>query len=140
MVLDSSALIAILENEPPAEAFVTAIELDPVRLLSVVSLVETAMVIESRHGKVGQQALDELLTKAQVEMVSVTAEQADIARCAFRQYGKGRHPAALNFGDCFSYALAKFTGEPLLFKGNDFNQTDLKLVGPIISPLVATTR
>jgi len=140
MVLDSSALIAILENEPPAEAFTTAIELDPVRLLSAVSLVETAMVVESRHGKVGQQTLDELLRKAQVEIVSVTVEQAEIARGAFRQYGKGRHPAALNFGDCFSYALAKFTDEPLLFKGNDFSQTDLKLVEHIVSPLAPTTK
>jgi len=98
------------------------------------------MVIESRHGKVGQQALDELLGKAQVEMVSVTVEQAEIARCAFRQYGKGHHPAGLNFGDCFSYALAKFTGEPLLFKGNDFSQTDLKLVEPMVSPLAPTTK
>jgi ribonuclease VapC len=128
MVLDSSALIAILENEPQATVFATTIELNSIRLLSAVSWVETAMVIESRHGNIGQQKFDELLRKAQVEIVPVTVEQAEIARCAFRLYGKGRHPAALNFGDCFSYALAKLTGEPLLFKGNDFSQTDLKLV------------
>ncbi len=125
MVLDSSALIAILENEPQATEFATAIELDSTRLLSVVSLVEITMVIESRHGDIGQRKFDELLREAQVEIVPVTLEQAEIARCAFRLYGKGRHPASLN---CFSYALAKLTGEPLLFKGNDFNQTDLKLV------------
>jgi len=126
MVIDSSAVIAILCNEPDAEHFVTAIEDDSIRLMSAASLLETSIVIESRYGKDGRHKLDLLLSKAQVKIEAVTTEQAETARAAFRAYGKGRHPAGLNFGDCFSYALAKVTGEPLLFKGNDFSKTDIQ--------------
>jgi ribonuclease VapC len=125
MVIDSSAIIAILCNEPEAEHFTTAIENDPVRLMSVASLLESSIVIESRYGVEGGRKLDLLTSKAQIKIEPVTVEQAEIARVAFRTYGKRRHPAALNFGDCFSYALAKVLGESLLFKGNDFSKTDL---------------
>ncbi|MDM8558025.1 type II toxin-antitoxin system VapC family toxin [Candidatus Parabeggiatoa sp. HSG14] len=126
MVIDSSAVIAILYNEADAEYFVTAIEGDSNRLMSAASLLETSIVIESRYGEEGGRKLDLLLSKAQVKIEPVTFEQAETARAAFRTFGKGRHPAALNFGDCFSYALAKVLGEPLLFKGNDFSKTDIK--------------
>ncbi len=126
MVIDSSAVIAILCDEPDAEYFTTAIESHSTRLMSAASLLEISIVIESRYGKEGGRKLDLLLSKAQVKIEPVTFEQAEMARSAFRRYGKGRHPAALNFGDCFSYALAKVSEEPLLFKGNDFSKTDIK--------------
>jgi ribonuclease VapC len=128
MVLDTSALLAVLLNEAEAPAFRLAIEADPVRLLSAASLVETAIVIEARVGEAGGRELDLLLQKASIEVVAVDAEQADIARHAFRNFGKGRHAAGLNYGDCFSYALAHSAGEPLLFKGHDFSQTDVMVV------------
>jgi ribonuclease VapC len=128
MVIDSSALIAILSAESEAESFTEAIALDSVRLLSAASLLETAIVIESRYGSVGGQKLDLLLEKAQIRVESVTVEQISVARFAYQSYGKGKHKAGLNFGDCFAYALAKVTGENLLCKGDDFSQTDLQLV------------
>ena len=128
MVIDTSALIAILSAEPEAETFATAIATAPIRLLSAASFLETAVVIESRHGSAGGEKLDELIQAAHIQIEPVTAEQAAPACFAYRAYGKGRHPAALNFGDCFAYALAKTTDKPLLFKGNDFNQTDIQAV------------
>jgi ribonuclease VapC len=128
MVIDSSALIAILSAEPEAESFAEAIALDSARLLSAASLLETAIVIENRYGIEGGQKLDLLLEKAEIRVESVAVEQVSVARLAYQSYGKGKHKAGLNFGDCFAYALAKVTGEPLLCKGNDFNQTDLQLV------------
>ena len=128
MVLDTSALLAVLLNEPEAPAFRLAIEADPLRLLSAASLVETAIVIEARVGEAGGRELDLLLQKAAIEVVAVDAEQADIARHAYRNFGKGRHAAGLNYGDCFSYALAHSSGEPLLFKGQDFSKTDVRVV------------
>jgi len=128
MVLDTSALLVLLLNEGDAPAFRLAIEADPVRLLSAASLVETSIVIEARVGEAGGRELDLLLQKASIEVVAVDAEQADIARHAFRSFGRGRHAAGLNYGDCFSYALAQFAGEPLLFKGDDFSQTDVMVV------------
>ena len=125
MVLDTSALLAILLAEPDHRAFAEAIEAADRRLLSAASFVETSMILESRHGAEGVRTLDRLLTTAAVETVPVDIAQATAAREAFRQYGKGRHSAGLNFGDCFSYALAKCRGEPLLFKGNDFTETDI---------------
>jgi ribonuclease VapC len=125
MVIDTSVLIAILANEPEAELFEAAIDADPVRLISAASVLETAIVAEARYGDIGGRELDLLLYKAEIQIVAVTADQIDVGRRAFSKYGKGRHPAALNFGDCFSYALAKTSGEPLLFKGNDFPQTDV---------------
>jgi ribonuclease VapC len=128
MVLDTSALLVILLNEAEAPAFAAALEADPVRLLSAASLLETSIVIEARVGEAGGRELDLLLHKAEVEVVAVDAVQAELARHAYRQYGKARHPAALNYGDCFAYALAQSAGEPLLFKGDDFGKTDVATV------------
>ena len=125
MVIDSSVLIAILETEPESEQLAEAIEQDKVRLISAVSVVETTIVIENRRGKDGGKALNLLMEKIATEIIPVTAEHAATACQAYRDFGKGRHPAKLNFGDCFSYAAAKLRCEPLLFKGNDFNQTDI---------------
>lgn len=98
--------------------------------MSVATFVETSIVIESRYGAEGLRDLDLLLERAGLELVPVDVEQARAARAAYSRYGKGRHPAALNFGDCFSYALARVLGEPLLFKGGDFSQTDLQPFHP----------
>ncbi len=126
MVIDTSAIVAIFFNDPDAASYRERIGDDPVRLISAGTLLEAAMVIESRFGEAGGAEFDLWLHKADIEIVAVTPEHADQARRAWRRYGKGRHPAALNYGDCFSYALAKLSGEPLLFKGNDFSQTDIE--------------
>ncbi len=126
MVIDASAIVAISFNEPEAKSFRERVADDPVRLISAATVFEASMVIETRLGEAGGGDLDLWLHKADVEIVPVTPEHADQARRAWRRYGKGRHPAGLNFGDCFSYALAALSGEPLLFKGNDFSQTDIK--------------
>lgn len=128
MVVDTSALVALLGMEAEAARLAAAIESDATRLISAASLVEAALVIESRYGPDGGRELDLLIAKAELAVEPVTAQQAEIAREAWRRFGKGRHAASLNFGDCFSYALAKATGEPLLFKGTDFPQTDLAVV------------
>ncbi|MPT24699.1 type II toxin-antitoxin system VapC family toxin [Ancylobacter polymorphus] len=128
MVIDTSAIIAIFFNEPDAALYRERIAEDSVRLMSAATLVEAAMVIEARYGDTGGAELDLWLHKAEVEIVSVTDDHADQARRAWRRYGKGRHPAGLNYGDCFSYALAVLSGEPLLFKGADFAQTDIEAV------------
>ena len=126
MVIDSSALIAILSDEPERYAFNRKIEADSRRLISTASVLETSIVLESRYGEEAYRELDFFLLKAGIENRAFDAEQLEIARRAYRQYGKGRHSAGLNYGGCFSYALAKQTGEPLLFKGNDFSQTDIE--------------
>jgi ribonuclease VapC len=128
MVIDSSAIIAILCLEPDADRFAEAIQDHPNRLMSAASLLESAIVIESRFGEAGSDQLDRLIHTAQIQIEAVTVEQVAAARLAFRSYGKGRHPAGLNYGDCFSYAQAKVLDEPLLFKGDDFNQTDISPV------------
>jgi ribonuclease VapC len=125
MVLDTSALLAILQDEPERRAFNEAIEAAGSRLLSVASYVETSMVIESRHGAEGLRDLDLVVDRAQIELVAVDVEQGRVACRAFSRFGKGRHPAGLNYGDCFAYALASTRGEPLLFKGGDFSATDV---------------
>lgn len=125
MVIDTSALVAMLGDEPEAEVFEASLEADPVRMFSAASYVEAAIVIESRFGEAGGRELDLWLHRAAVEIVSVDVVQAEAARGAYRRYGKGRHRAGLNYGDCFSYALAKVSGEPLLFKGEDFVHTDI---------------
>ena len=125
MVLDTSAVLAILQNEPERRQFNEAIEAADTRSLSTASFVECSMILESRYGADGVRDLDLFIAKAQVSLVPVDEEQADLARRAFRKYGKARHPAGLNFGDCFSYALSKALEEPLLFKGNDFAHTDV---------------
>ncbi|HSA80465.1 MAG TPA: type II toxin-antitoxin system VapC family toxin [Geminicoccaceae bacterium] len=125
MVIDSSALIAILVNEPERARFVDLIATDATRLVSAAGLLETALVIYSRKGDTGYRELDLFVHRASLEPVPVDLDQVLIARRAFRRYGKGHHAAGLNFGDCFAYALAKATGEPLLFKGDDFRHTDI---------------
>ena len=126
MVIDTSAIVAIAFNEPDAASLEQRIADDPVRMISAATMLEAAMVIEARLGEPGGSELDLWLHKVGVEIVAVEAEHADQARRAWRRYGKGRHPAGLNYGDCFSYALAALTGEPLLYKGNDFSQTDIR--------------
>jgi len=128
VVIDTSALIALLGMEAEAVRLATALESDANRLISAASVVEIGLVVESRYGAAGGRELDLLIAKAALSIEPVTAEQAEIAREAWRRYGKGRHSAGLNFGDCSSYALAKATGEPLLFKGDDFAQTDIAVV------------
>jgi len=125
MVIDTSAILAILQNEPERRKFNEAIESAETRSLSTASFVECSMILESRFGPDAVRDLDLFLAKAQITLVSVDADQADLARRAFREYGKGRHPAGLNFGDCFSYALARALDGSLLFKGNDFNKTNI---------------
>ncbi len=126
MVIDTSALVAILLEEPEAKQFARAIAADPQRFICTFTVLEAGIVIEARKGESGARELDLLLHRAEIEMVSLTSEQVEIARSAWRIYGKGRHPAGLNIGDCCSYALAKSLDEPLLFKGGDFSQTDIK--------------
>ena len=125
MVIDTSALIAILLNETETEAFAKAIAADPKRLISAINLLEAAIVIETKKGEAGGIELDLLLHRARMEIVAISAEQVELARTAWRLYGKGNHPAGLNIGDCCAYALAKYSGEPLLFKGGDFALTDI---------------
>jgi ribonuclease VapC len=125
MVLDTSAILAILQNEPERRQFNEAIEAADTRSISTASFVECSMILDSSYGADGVRDLDLFIAKAQVSLIPVDEEQADLARRAFRKYGKRRHPAGLNFGDCFSYALSTALEEPLLFKGNDFPQTDI---------------
>ena len=125
MILDTSALIAILFAEPDAETFANAISAADTCRVSAATFVEVAIVVEAQTKGRGGRALDSLLRRANVVIEPVTEEQAHLARDAYTEYGKGRHRATLNVGDCFSYALAKVTGEPLLFKGNDFKKTDV---------------
>ncbi|MUZ65033.1 type II toxin-antitoxin system VapC family toxin [Agrobacterium vitis] len=129
MVIDTSAIVAIFFNEPDAQKYRERIADDPVRLISAATLLETSMDIEGRFGEAGGAELDLWLHKAKkVEVVAVSSEHADQARRAWRRFGKGRHPAPLNCGDCFSYALAALAGEPLLFKSNDFSKTDIQAI------------
>jgi len=126
VIIDTSALIAILRNEPEAEICAKAIASAGTRRVSAVSYVEAGVVIDASKSPVASRRFDDLFREAKLVIEPVTAEQARIAREAYRDFGKGsKHRAGLNFGDCFAYALAKTTGEPLLFKGEDFRHTDL---------------
>ena len=125
MVVDTSVIVAILFGETEAGHFAEMIEAEPTRLISTASVLESALVIESELGEDGGWELDLLLLKAGIEVVPFSTDHLHVARYAFRAFGKGRHPAGLNFGDCFSYALSKVTGEALLFKGDDFTKTDV---------------
>lgn len=125
MVIDTAALVAMLRNEPERRGLVLAIEQAEHRVLSAVSFVETSIVIGSRYGPEGLRDLDLFIGKAGIEIVSAEEAQAQIARRVFMQYGKGHHPARLNLGDCFAYALAKVLDQPLLCKGGDFVRTDI---------------
>ena len=126
MVVDASAVIAILMLEPEAEDFLRRLDEAPIRLLSVVTRVELSFVAEGRKGEAGKQDLDRFFARIEHEIVPASARHASLAIEAFRWFGKGRHRAALNMGDCFAYALAKSTGEPLLYKGRDFALTDIR--------------
>lgn len=130
MIIDSSAVIAILLQEPEAGSFSRAIAADPVRIMSAMSFLEAAIVIEARKGPAGGRELDLMLHRGKIEIASFTSEQADAAREAWRRFGKGHHDAGLNIGDCCSYALSRVSGEPLLFKGADFLKTDIRAALP----------
>ena len=127
MVIDTSALLAILQDEPERRAFNEALEAADARIMSVANLVETSIVIEARFGAEAVRDLDLFIERAGVEIVDVTVAHGQAARRAFSRFGKGRHAAGLNFGDCFAYALAIARDEPLLFKGDDFSKTDVFL-------------
>jgi ribonuclease VapC len=125
MVLDTSAIIAILIGESSADRLIAAIEVDPTRLVSAATVVEASLVLLGRYGDVGEAQLDRFLRGIRAEIAPVDEEQATLARDAALRFGRGRHAAALNFGDCFSYALAAARGESLLFVGEDFARTDV---------------
>jgi ribonuclease VapC len=127
MVIDTSAMLAILMREPVADRLVLAVEADRTRLVSAATVVEASMVLLGRYGEVGDPQLDRLLRGIGAEVVPVGEEQVALARDAALRFGRGRHAAALNFGDCFSYALSVARGEPLLFVGDDFSQTDVEV-------------
>jgi ribonuclease VapC len=124
MVIDTSALLAILQDEPERGSFNSAIEAADSRRMSAATWVEISIVIETRYGAEGLAGLDLFVDRAGIELVPVDLDQARAARRAYSRFGKGRHPAGLNYGDCFSYALASVLGEPLLYKGEDFQKTD----------------
>lgn len=126
MVIDTSAVLAILLNEPERETFIDALAQDPVRLMSAVNALEGALVIEARKRESGGLEYDLLLQRAKVDIVSFTQEHMEEAREGWRKFGKGNHPAGLNFCDCCAYALSRASGEPLLFKGGDFQGTDVR--------------
>ena len=126
MVVDTSALVAILLQEDDAPRFTAALAAADAPVISAATFAEAGIVIGLRRGLEGERDLDRLLSKAGIEVVPVDAEQAELARGAYRRFGKGLHPAGLNFGDCFAYALASARALPLLFKGDDFRQTDIE--------------
>lgn len=128
MILDTSALAAIFFGEPEADKYMTLIEEAESCRISAANFVELSIVIESQLGPQGSRFCDQYFRRAEIAIEPVSIEHAFFARQAFIEYGKGRHPAGLNFGDCFAYALSKATGEPLLFKGSDFPQTDVEPV------------
>jgi len=126
MIIDTSALLAIFQDEPERRKFNEIIAAKEERSISVASFVEVSIVVEARFASEGIRDLDHYLTTARIDIIPVDLEQGRLAREAYRLYGKGRHPAGLNFGDCFSYALAKSSARPLLYKGKDFSQTDIE--------------
>jgi ribonuclease VapC len=127
VVIDTSAILAIFLAEPERKQFLELILQSGRRLISAASVLETGMVLESKRGESAGREFDLFLVRTNLEVIAVDAEQIEIARSAWRNFGKGRHPAALNFGDCFTYSLSKWSGEPVLAKGNDFAKTDLAL-------------
>jgi ribonuclease VapC len=128
VVIDSSALVAILLDEPDSDSLRFAIADDETRLISAATLLEASLVIERYKSEAGGRDLDLLVSKLAMEVMPVDADQVSEARRAWRRFGRGRHPAGLNYGDLFSYALSRTTGEPLLFKGEDFARTDVARV------------
>lgn len=144
MIVDTSVVVAILRGEPDSREYVAALNSISPRRLSAGNYLELAIIIDKQRSEPASQRLDAFLAEMQIEIEPVTATQAKLARAAYRQFGKGSgHPAELHYGDCFAYALAKDKGEPLLFKGNDFAQTDIPYVGKRsdrrrLSELIAT--
>lgn len=128
MVVDTSAVIAILSGESETASFARALADDPKKMISAFNALESAIVIEARKGEAGGRELDLLLHRARIEIVALNGDQVELALAAWRKYGRGNHPAGLNIGDCCAYALAKYSGEPLLFKGQDFSRTDIRPV------------
>ena len=128
MVIDTSALVAMLFDEPERQLFAQAVAADPRRLISAATILETSIVVEAQRGEAAGRELDLLVHRVGSTVVAVTAAQIELARTAWRQFGKGRHRAGLNYGDCFSYALARHAGERLLCKGDDFARTDIDVV------------
>lgn len=126
MIVDTSAILAIFLAEPERAQFLKLMNQAETRRISAVNVLETGIVLEARRGEAAGREFDLFLHRAQFEVVPADSDQVEIARIAWRKYGKGRHAAGLNFGDCFAYALAKVTSEPLLFKGDDFAHTDLQ--------------
>jgi ribonuclease VapC len=127
MIVDTSAIIAILRDEPDAGRFIAALAAEPDPRVSAATYLEAAIVVDANRDPVLSGRFDDLVTDAELSIEPVTERQAQIARRAYRDFGKGSgHPAGLNFGDCFAYALARTTGEPLLFKGDDFGHTDVQ--------------
>jgi ribonuclease VapC len=127
MVIDTSAVLAIFLAEPERKQFLDAILEAARRQISAATVLETGIVLESKRGESAGREFDLFVVRTNLEVVPVDAEQIEIARSAWRSFGKGRHPAALNFGDCFTYALARSSGEPVLAKGRDFALTDIEL-------------
>jgi len=126
MILDSSVLVAILQEEPEAQSLLkTLANYRGILRLSAANHLEAAIVVDRNKNAELSSRLDALIEELEIEIVPVSADHAEIGRRAYLEFGKGNHPARLNFGDCFAYALAKTTGEPLLFKGDDFTHTDL---------------
>ncbi len=126
MIVDSSAIVAILNREPEAGRYETAVATASNCRMSVINLFEASIVVEARGGVAAGHELDTFVDRAGITLMPVTADHVDAARLAWRRFGKGNHRASLNLGDCFAYALAKTTGEPLLFKGKDFTHTDIE--------------
>jgi ribonuclease VapC len=127
MVIDTSAMVAIFLAEPERKLLLDLLLQAEIRMISAATVLETGIVLEARRGESAGREFDLFLVRASLQIVAVDSEQTEIARSAWRKYGKGRHSAALNFGDCFAYALAKFAGEPLLAKGTDFAATDVEV-------------
>ena len=131
MIIDTSALVALVVGEPGFEQFVDLILADASPKMSAATLLELGIVVDRLQNPVASRRLDDLLTTLGIDTVPVTVEQAEVGRAAYRDFGKGSgHPARLNFGDCFSYALARTSGQPLLFKGDDFGHTDVTPAAP----------
>ncbi len=127
MVIDTSAIMAILLGEPDGDIFARIIADAPKKMISAFTALEAGIVIEAKKGELGSREFDLFLHHAQIEIVALNQDQFEIAREAWRTFGKGRHPAGLNIGDCCAYALSKYSGEPLLHKGEDFSKTDCLL-------------
>ena len=129
VVLDTSAVLALLQGEEEADRILVALTDADVRRISAATVVEAGIVLQARYGDHGERELDLFLQRAEVEVIPFSEEHATVARQAYRRFGKGRHPAALNFGDCFAYALAVVLDHPLLFVGTDFSATDVPRIG-----------